>query len=153
MILTLKHVENFHNFSQKTARDGGWTEWGEWGSLCNVNCSVTRNRTCTNPTPLFGGSDCQGDEVEESSETCYGGDCCPGINFNISDNVSNVILEVAEDFGCFNNSLPMEPYSTVNFKMKPCFCIGYCLSLPEEFSLAMILGFVILNSKRSFQKN
>ena len=78
LIITLKHVENDHNFSQKTARDGGWTEWGEWGSLCTVNCSVTRNRTCTNPTPLFGGSDCQGDEVEESSERCYGGDCCPG---------------------------------------------------------------------------
>ena len=67
------------------------------------------------------------------------------VTFQHSDDVSNVILEVAEDYGCFNNSLPTEPFSTVTFKMKPCFCIGYCLSLPEEFSLAMILGFVMLN--------
>ena len=38
-------------------------------------------RGCDDPTPLFGGQDCQGNSSEKSSSTCYGDDCCPGEKF------------------------------------------------------------------------
>ncbi|KAK7597796.1 hypothetical protein V9T40_010021 [Parthenolecanium corni] len=46
---------------------GGWTEWSKWSS-CNSTCGKDsvkiRNRTCSNPTPVFGGRDCAGQERE-----------------------------------------------------------------------------------------
>ncbi|XP_078667263.1 uncharacterized protein LOC144909086 [Branchiostoma floridae x Branchiostoma belcheri] len=57
--------------------DGSWSDWGAW-SNCSVTCGVgreTRNRTCTNPTPAFGGTDCDGpaQEIQE----CDTGVPCP----------------------------------------------------------------------------
>ena len=64
----------------KTPRNGGdWAEWGAWGSECNSNCRLTRERICADPIPLFGGENCTGDSVEEGTEPCHGGDCCPGV--------------------------------------------------------------------------
>ncbi|CAH1774571.1 unnamed protein product [Owenia fusiformis] len=40
--------------------DGGWDEWSVWGG-CSASCgsgSQTRSRSCTNPSPEFGGNDC-----------------------------------------------------------------------------------------------
>lgn len=45
--------------------DGEWSEW----SSCNSDCKQTR--TCTNPAPANGGSDCIGDAEMD----CRGGDC------------------------------------------------------------------------------
>ena len=48
--------------------DGAWGEWDEWTS-CSQTCTNkvpgdiakrTRNRSCSNPAPLFGGDDCKG---------------------------------------------------------------------------------------------
>ena len=42
--------------------DGGLSDWSEWG-LCTQTCGTgeeQRTRTCTNPTPLYGGNDCVG---------------------------------------------------------------------------------------------
>jgi len=35
-------------------RDGGITEWSEWGNLnqCFPTCTLTRERTCDNPSPM-----------------------------------------------------------------------------------------------------
>ena len=59
--------------------NGGWNTWGNW-SKCSVECgggNQTRNRSCTNPAPQFGGVDCAGD-AEESQEcntrSCLGND-------------------------------------------------------------------------------
>ena len=57
--------------------NGSWTDWSSW-STCHSNCRNTRNRTCDNPTPILGGSDCVGDSGEESPDLCYGDQCCPG---------------------------------------------------------------------------
>ena len=42
--------------------DGGWSDWGSYGS-CTVTCgngTSTRSRTCKNPVPAAGGKACQG---------------------------------------------------------------------------------------------
>ena len=60
-------------------QEGGWSEWSEW-SACAGTCYAYpgsiryRKRSCSNPSPLNGGEDCQGEGVE--SETC-GEDLCP----------------------------------------------------------------------------
>ncbi|XP_066299152.1 angiopoietin-1 receptor-like [Branchiostoma lanceolatum] len=41
---------------------GGWSDWDDW-SPCSVSCgngTRTRTRTCDNPSPAFGGQDCEG---------------------------------------------------------------------------------------------
>uniref|UniRef100_K1PPW7 Hemicentin-1 n=1 Tax=Magallana gigas TaxID=29159 RepID=K1PPW7_MAGGI len=46
--------------------DGAWTSWENWGS-CTVTCgsgSQSRARTCTDPSPQYGGADCAGDTSE-----------------------------------------------------------------------------------------
>ncbi|XP_078700026.1 uncharacterized protein LOC144926865 [Branchiostoma floridae x Branchiostoma belcheri] len=44
------------------AVDGNWSVWSSWAT-CDVSCGVgykTRNRSCNNPAPLYGGADCNG---------------------------------------------------------------------------------------------
>ena len=46
--------------------DGGWSLFGEWGS-CSLTCGggvQDRQRTCTNPSPAFGGRPCDGSSME-----------------------------------------------------------------------------------------
>lgn len=55
--------------------DGGWSQWGPWIECkCNGNKSSGRKRlrTCTNPTPLNGGSPCVGAAVHKTPDciTC-----------------------------------------------------------------------------------
>ena len=62
----------------KISVNGGYTDFGSW-SECSAECgegTQTRSRTCTNPAPANGGSDCVG----EASQTrpCKERDC-PGI--------------------------------------------------------------------------
>lgn len=51
--------------------DGNWTVWSDWSS-CDASCgngSKTRSRTCSDPSPLFGG-ECSGssDETDDCNE-------------------------------------------------------------------------------------
>ncbi|XP_037907235.1 hemicentin-1-like isoform X2 [Hermetia illucens] len=62
--------------------DGGWSSWSSW-SACSVSCGVgirTRERTCNNPPPQFGGKRCMGTSTER--EPCRHEDCpiSPGIS-------------------------------------------------------------------------
>ena len=57
--------------------NGNWGEWGSYGS-CSVSCgdgTKSRTRSCSNPTPFGGGSDCSGSSSE--SVSCNNG-ACPG---------------------------------------------------------------------------
>jgi hypothetical protein len=50
--------------------DGGWSNWSTKDTTCGV--TGTQTRTCTNPAPLHGGSNCSG-----SSTQSYSNDACP----------------------------------------------------------------------------
>ncbi|XP_046559756.1 coadhesin-like [Haliotis rubra] len=57
--------------------DGGFTQWSEWdGTSCSGTCgeSVTRRegrrRSCTNPAPANGGSDCTGSAIQNRTVGC-----------------------------------------------------------------------------------
>lgn len=55
--------------------DGGWTVWTSWDS-CTVTCAggtKTRSRSCSNPTPQYGGRSCSGSST--SSQACYTQSC------------------------------------------------------------------------------
>ncbi|XP_071100024.1 SCO-spondin-like isoform X1 [Haliotis cracherodii] len=63
--------------------DGGFTPWAQWnipscGRTCGtfVTRTVTRNRTCTNPSPQFGGASCIGDVSQSEVRNC-GLPSCP----------------------------------------------------------------------------
>lgn len=55
-----------------TSTNGGWSAWSGW-SACS-NGQQTRTRTCTNPAPACGGSNCSGSNLE--TQSC--GACTPG---------------------------------------------------------------------------
>ena len=42
--------------------DGGWTVWTSWAD--SVSDPRTRSRSCTNPAPLHGGAQCQGESFQ-----------------------------------------------------------------------------------------
>ncbi|KAK7492117.1 hypothetical protein BaRGS_00016591, partial [Batillaria attramentaria] len=49
--------------------DGKWSSYGDY-SPCSTTCgdgTRFRTRTCTNPAPAFGGTDCTGPSVQNST--------------------------------------------------------------------------------------
>lgn len=57
--------------------DGGWTLWTDFGS-CSAICGVglkRRERSCTQPVPMYGGTECAGYNFEEIP--CDSGLPCP----------------------------------------------------------------------------
>ncbi|WAR26187.1 HMCN1-like protein [Mya arenaria] len=64
-------------FEQFCAVDGNWAEWERWGA-CDKPCNTghqSRNRTCSNPEPAYGGQNCSGKGVDTT--TCNS-QHCPG---------------------------------------------------------------------------
>ena len=72
---------------------GNWSSWSQWSS-CSVTCSngtVTRSRSCIDPTPQYGGNDCTG--AENETDTCFSGIPCPGIYFTVT--FENILFRTA----------------------------------------------------------
>uniref|UniRef100_A0A4W5NT09 Thrombospondin-1 n=1 Tax=Hucho hucho TaxID=62062 RepID=A0A4W5NT09_9TELE len=60
---------------QKSPFDGVWGPWALWDT-CSVTCGggfQTRQRLCNNPSPKYGGKECQGDG--KTSQLCGKEDC------------------------------------------------------------------------------
>ncbi|KAL8558815.1 hypothetical protein ACOMHN_046397 [Nucella lapillus] len=61
--------------TQPCPKDGSWAEWGEW-SRCSAPCGLgrrVRDRTCTDPSPVFGGHVCPGPGTDLAH--CFAGPC------------------------------------------------------------------------------
>ncbi|RWS15798.1 semaphorin-5A-like protein [Dinothrombium tinctorium] len=57
------------------SRHGGWTEWSDW-SPCSASCgpaTQTRTRSCSNPSPAFGGRNCIG--LMKEKRSCHNPPC------------------------------------------------------------------------------
>ena len=57
---------------------GNWSDWASWSS-CTVTCGSgrhNRTRTCTEPSPAYGGEQCVGGPYEV--DACSAGAECPG---------------------------------------------------------------------------
>lgn len=65
-------VKFFVNSSLLLLVDGDWTAWSQFSSCFYICGSSQSNRTrsCTNPSPQYGGKTCSGDASE--SQTCTG---------------------------------------------------------------------------------
>lgn len=67
----------------RTSVDGEWSNWQSWGQ-CTASCengTMTRQRTCDNPAPAYGGQNCSG--TGQETKPCDTGKACPGLNILI----------------------------------------------------------------------
>ena len=88
---------------RETPVNGGWTNWTDWtecegSTTCGSQGSKTRNRSCTNPAPAHGGTDCIGDHQE--SQRCI-----------VSTNCSATVLKFVEssDYAYIGGRPDMSP--------------------------------------------
>ena len=73
--------------------DGGWATWNTW-TPCDVTCgngTRLRDRVCTNPTPAYGGLDCEGRSTEETSCVL---EACPGKRTTITMRIEPVNMRM-----------------------------------------------------------
>ena len=71
---------------------GGWTSWSDW-SACSQTCDIgmkTRQRTCGNPSPAFGGRVCVGRDVD--SQYCNNLPSCSTAVSVISQNSASSLV-------------------------------------------------------------
>ena len=80
--------------------DGGWSSWYNQTD-CSVSCGgggvLTQRRSCTQPTPSCGGSECQGENTKTVDCNTH---CCPGTYmFNTSTLLINKTMFYIVDGG------------------------------------------------------
>ncbi|XP_071121949.1 mucin-6-like isoform X4 [Mytilus edulis] len=55
---------------------GVWSDWTECSKTCNTGMrSKSRTRTCTDPSPSFGGKNCVGSSIEKTTKICNDFEC------------------------------------------------------------------------------
>lgn len=80
MLVTVQVLIFYNSFNELNSCliakvNGNWNLWSSWRS-CSKSCgtgSRTRVRSCSDPAPSFGGSDCQGNSIDE--EDCNTQSC------------------------------------------------------------------------------
>ena len=63
--------------------NGTWGEWSNWGA-CSLTCGISggaqiRQRTCNNPSPKYGGKQCDG--MSTGSQSCNVKPCPSELNY------------------------------------------------------------------------
>ncbi|XP_028403037.1 uncharacterized protein LOC114525804 isoform X2 [Dendronephthya gigantea] len=85
--------------------DGGYSDWGPW-MFCNKPCGTgtsDRKRSCTNPTPMYGGKNCTGPSYEANN--CNTFPCSPAnIRLDVTFD-SFTMTEYNSDVTAFENSV------------------------------------------------
>nr|XP_019929037.2 uncharacterized protein LOC105343589 isoform X3 [Crassostrea gigas] len=87
--------------------DGGWSIWSAW-STCTVSCgggTQTRSRSCSDPSPLNGGAECEGDISQ--TQSCNTDGCAETFVCKFEqENEENCFLEEGtnDDFDWIRNS-------------------------------------------------
>ncbi|KAH9494396.1 Netrin receptor unc5b [Bulinus truncatus] len=113
--------------------NGGWSVWSEW-SDCSATCGKgkqRRSRTCTEPSPYYGGLPCEGEQ--QQSVTCS--NPCPEFP-NTADTVSSKYDQATTTADKDNN---VSLY------------IGVCVSVAVV--LIIIIVVVIICRKHNTQRN
>ncbi|XP_053380156.1 neurogenic locus notch homolog protein 1-like [Mercenaria mercenaria] len=80
--------------------NGGWTNWGSWGT-CTVTCGIgisSRYRSCTNPSPSPYGQYCKGSANEV--QTCSNSDCVVSNYCDSSPCIHGTCNNLSNDFSC-----------------------------------------------------
>lgn len=74
LVLYVTSLNPLRNFLKSTffSVDGAWMEWSGW-SACSRFCGLgeqTRNRSCANPEPKYGGSPCPNENFTVDTKSC-----------------------------------------------------------------------------------
>jgi len=102
--------------------NGGWSAWSDW-SEC-INGEQYRTRTCTNPVPQYGGSDCVGSDRETTAcevpkpdlipVKVYAYQVLPIVDWNIENIIYNQYIDsltVTANSEYGESSCTVDPYS------------------------------------------
>ncbi|KAK3096144.1 hypothetical protein FSP39_023688 [Pinctada imbricata] len=118
------------------AVDGEWSDWSSWGT-CTVTCGSgeqSRARTCTNPSPQYGGADCTGDTTEFKNG-CNPSACPTASSNNYVQNcpsgwftcLSGTITCIEDSFKCdCNNDCDDGSDETENYASCSAQVVAYC---------------------------
>ncbi|KAK7481052.1 hypothetical protein BaRGS_00027688, partial [Batillaria attramentaria] len=74
--ITSHNCRHSEDVALRCSVDGGWSAYEvENVGDCSVTCgggqqNVTSRRTCNNPTPQFGGRDCDGEDIQIDTQSC-----------------------------------------------------------------------------------
>lgn len=97
--------------NRTTAVNGGWTGW----STCSVSCGGgTQTRSCTNPSPSCGGTQCtklDGTLGLTDSQSCNTQACIVPINGSCGSNATNYAYNVTSYSGTFCSAGTASPTS------------------------------------------
>lgn len=77
-MISYNRMDRNHSLCHYIAVNGRWSNWGGYGT-CSKSCGTgrqTKIRTCTNPAPAYGGSQCRG--LSSNTISCKIKEC-PGM--------------------------------------------------------------------------
>ncbi|XP_027005082.2 SCO-spondin isoform X2 [Tachysurus fulvidraco] len=104
-------------------RDGGLSPWGPWGP-CSLTCGglgqKVRNRSCSNPSPDYGGQDCVGDLQETAY--CQTTDCPVDVLPTVEPSLSDEDLGFSQwtSWSSCSKSCNEDGHPAVKFRKREC---------------------------------
>ncbi|XP_046331615.2 SCO-spondin-like [Haliotis rufescens] len=115
---------------------GGWSEWASTATPCSATCgggsrSVSRGRTCTNPTPAYGGGYCAGSASDVTSQVCNTEPCPESTTSAASSDCREVVGNTAvyEQFVSGHGWMERPCPTGTEFRVAGCRCIASNVSV------------------------